>query len=434
MRLLILILFPFWVFAQGTGQPNVIVIMPDDVGHNNHNQYNSPGWDYMAANGKELVNFITHPVCSPSRHMFRLGDYQFSTDQNIGRPLACGTKNNNNQRNFHKINGIQVETIATTFRDCGYQTDFLGKWHTGHQAGDRPEDNGYTYGYYTTQSGVDYFTRLDLCGDYEWDMFSNGTLTLDQPFKHDPYVTYDITKDAVDRINLHEANGDKFYLEVAYSAVHTPIQSPVGGDQYEGVYEAMQQGVIDIINAVDDLDNTIIVYISDNGGDESLPVASSANSAATNLPLRDGKRTSFEGGINSVALIMWQNHIDVGQMMEDMTVMDVYPTLTDLAGCVTPTDIFGKSAIRGLFCSDHQVETKFEDRSYCNRYSFPPSSSTCWHFNGTYKYIFDRLTGQEFVFDIDNDPNETTDLSSNITLLNTVRAEYLACEALYLEP
>lgn len=435
-RVIFILLIPILFFGRGTGKPNIIVIMPDDVGHNNHNLYDSPAWDYLAANGKEIVNFYTHPVCSPSRHMFRLGRYQFATDRNVDRPLGCGKKNKKIQSGFHKINGKQVETIATSFRDQKYKTDFLGKWHTGHLKGDRPEDNGYSYGYYTTQSGIDYYTRLDGCGDYEWDMYDNGVLTLDQHFKHNEYVTYDITQDAIERINVHESNGDNFYLEVSYSAVHTPIQPPdpeSEADPYTEVYEAMQEGVIDIINAVDDLENTIIVYISDNGGDESLPMGNSIDAPATNFPLRDGKRSSFEGGINSVALIMWQGHIEVGQMTDEMTLMDVYPTLADMAGCDTPIDLNGKSAVKGLFGNGGKAETRFEVNEYCNRYSFPPTANNCHYFDGVYKYVNDQLNGQEYVFDIKNDPNESNDLSSDRVLLNKVRSKYLLCAINNLE-
>ena len=312
--------------------PNIIVIMADDLGYGDTSVYDgwvkTPRLEQMAAEGVTFKDFHTNSsVCSPTRAAFLTGRYQ----QRVGIVDV-------NARHLDTP-GLDPSqrTLPRLMKQAGYRTALQGKWHLGMEAKFNPihhgfdEFQGYLDGY------IDYHSH-----EKSWH---DGLKVKDQK----GYSTHLITKNSVRFI---EANRDKpFFLLVAHEAVHLPFQTPDDTVQnrqpipkserwkrerirpkYKIMLEEMDKGVGEILDTVKRCkisERTLVFFLSDNG----------AIGAGSNLPLRGGKFSHYEGGHRVPAIAWWPGKIKPSSTT-DATVMamDFLPTALDLAGLPVPTE------------------------------------------------------------------------------------------------
>ena len=220
----------------------------------------------------------------------------------------------------------------------------IGKWHLGHA--DRkywPRQRGFDYHYGSMVGEVDYFTHSS---SNVRDWFRN-----DRPIKEEGYVTQLWGKDAVARINAHDAKTPLF-LYLAFTAPHAPYQAPKDYvDRYKHIEDPTRRAYAAMITSMDDeigkivaalekknmRENTLIMFMSDNGGNQSAMLSGDADVSklklpADNGPYRGGKGMLYEGGTRVAALANWPGRIKPGENKEVMHVVDVFPTLARLAG------------------------------------------------------------------------------------------------------
>ena len=284
---------------QKIEQPNFILIVADDLGFadlslNGSTQIPTPNIDLLA---KEGVNFtqgyVSSAVCSPSRAGILTGKNQveFGQDNNIGV----------NQKGFNPdYLGLPIDqkTGADYLKELGYTTGLIGKWHLGESSQFHPLNRGFDEFWGYTGGGHDYFTALP-----------NGegpVVPIESNYKVPSKITY-ITDDkgdeSVEFISRHKKN--PFFLFASFNAPHAPMQARETDlelfknikDEQRRTYAAMVHRLdINIGKIVDALDknnlsdNTLIVFISDNGG----PVD---QNSSLNAPYRGQKGTLLEGGI-----------------------------------------------------------------------------------------------------------------------------------------
>jgi arylsulfatase A-like enzyme len=225
-----------------------------------------------------------------------------------------------------------------------YQTLMVGKWHLGHS--DRkywPRQRGFDYHYGSMVGEIDYFTHTS--GNMK-DWFRNN-----RPLKESGYVTKLWGEDAVAQINAHDP-ATPMFLYLAFTAPHAPYQAPQQYlDKYKSIEDPTRRAYAAMVTAMDDeignvaaaldkkkmRDNTLIVFMSDNGGNRSAMLSGDVDVSklklpADNGPYRGGKGMLYEGGTRVAALANWPGRIKPGEIKEVMHVVDMFPTLAGLAG------------------------------------------------------------------------------------------------------
>ncbi len=323
--------------AQSSGDrlPNIVIILADDLGWADlacyGNTFNeTPNIDRLARQGMRFTQFYAGPVCSPTRANMQSGQDQarFGITQHIPghrRPFA---------RLIDPVMPshlpLEVETFAERLATAGYATGYLGKWHLG-GSGFGPAEQGWQ-------------TVLECQGN---------TLPPGITGQKDVRRTADfLTEQAIDFVRAHKDR--PFLLQVSHFAVHIPLSTtpellakyeakpPMPGypslPAYAGLLEELDQSVGRIVAAVDAAglaDNTLILFLSDNGG---LEHEQSGRVVTSNQPLRGEKGMLYEGGIRVPAIARWPKRVPAASVCDRAVItMDLYPTFVELAGAEMPS-------------------------------------------------------------------------------------------------
>jgi arylsulfatase A-like enzyme len=339
---------------QTSAKPNVVYLMADDLGWSDISEHRggsipTPNVEKLFSQGVELQNFMGWCVCSPtramlltSRHPFRVG-----TGPNTGGELSQSES-----------------TIAEGFKANGYRTGIFGKWHNGDDPG-TPEflkamkaalpnkdykgglgvnAHGFDEAWVYYGGGADYFTRRISGGKGPVSWWHN----LEYRPNDKGYTEDFITQHAMDFIR--ENKDRPFFCYVPFHIVHAPLAAKpsdlaladVDADKnvkatdetkrtYKAMVEALDRNVAAILAELDQLglsSNTIVVFTSDNG----------ATPNGSNLPLRGGKHTLYEGGTHLFCTIRWPagGLVGGGNWSGLCGSLDMYPTLMAMVGAKMP--------------------------------------------------------------------------------------------------
>ena len=338
MWLAILLATAGWPVAGA--QPNVIIILADDLGCGDISLYDgwikTPRIDRMAQEGMTFTDFHSNSsVCSPTRTAFLTGRYQ----QRVGIVDVIVGKN-------EPDSGIPstAKTIAKVFQESGYATALFGKWHCGYEPKFNPRNLGFD----------EFVGFLHGGGGYHNPKFWQDGL---QPVALQGYSTDIITDRSLDFIKRHR--GKPFFLYVAHQAVHNPYQTrndtldkrdpgwnqnavnSVNRPRYKKLVEDLDQSVGSILDSISELglaENTLVFFWSDNGDVRISPIE---------RPYRGGKFSHYEGGHRVPAVAWWPGKIKAGTKSEALLAgFDLFPTLTEIAGIskCNPTNLDGISA------------------------------------------------------------------------------------------
>jgi len=326
-------------------RPNILFIIADDLGWADIGYHGSeiqtPNLDRLA---KQSVRFERHyvmPTCTPTRVGLMTGRY----------PSRYGVVS----PAYGKIFGDDTVTLAGALRSCGYKTSISGKWHMGSPPDFTPCKYGFdsSYGYFHGQ--IDPYTHHYKTGVRSWHR-------NDKYLDEEGHATDLITKEA---IRVIESDHDKpFFLYVAYSVPHFPLDEP---KKWTSIYERkiknrsrlwyaasvthMDAGIGDIVEAVDRKgirEDTLIVFVSDNGGQKSWHDTKQYKGRyaekphtvlGNNRPLRGWKGEVYEGGIRVPALANWPGVLEPRNLPASVHIVDWMPTLCKLAGYSPKTDL-----------------------------------------------------------------------------------------------
>ena len=364
MRVLsrLMLVFACAAHAYGTDATpaNVVLIVVDDLGYCDSELYGcdtvpTPNIKRLADEGVRFTaGYVSSPVCSPSRAGILTGRYQ----QRFGHeflPRAAPEAGD----------GLPVgeTTLADAMKDAGYVTGMVGKWHLGAQEKFHPVNRGFDEFFGMVTWGADYLdpTREDAriirragepvneserSSESAWKGRGNDTLMRGTaPVEEDDYLTDAFTREAVAFIERHKER--PFFLYLPYTAVHGPLQVtqkyydrfPHIEREDRRIYAAMTSALDDGIGVVLDAleesgveENTLVVFLSDNGGGVSDVVS--------NDPLRLGKQTMFEGGVRVPFAMKWPARIPKGLAYEHpVSALDIFPTAVAAADGRLPTDV-----------------------------------------------------------------------------------------------
>ncbi len=365
-----------------SSRPNVILIMADDLGKYDVSTYGAthiqtPNIDRIAAEGVLFENaYVTAPICSPSRAAILTGKYpqrygfesqpmeyypsnivEYSAGKNagfLGDWKVATLPNYPNEWEIAK-QGIPLPeiTLAELMKAAGYRTAIMGKWHLGAGKTQTPNKRGFDeqYGFYGAFSlytpsqktpGYQHFIQEDFSARYQWNMKRLSTAAIrknNRVVRENDYLTFAIRDEA---IRFLEANRDtSFFLYIPFNAPHVPFQAPQeycdrfahvqdpNKQVYYAMIAAMDDAIGEILDKVKELgleENTIIWFISDNGG-------ASYTGATDNGPLKGGKLTYFEGGINVPFAMKWKGHIPEGTTYQPaVSALDIFATTIGQCG------------------------------------------------------------------------------------------------------
>ena len=338
--------------ASEITKPNFLVIIADDAGWNDFSFHGSeiktPALDSLANQGLILNRFYTYPTCSPARASFLTG--RPASRMGIVAPISGRSE-------LKLPDGIK--TLPQTLKELNYKTALMGKWHLGLQPENGPEAYGFDYSYGFLHGQLDQYAHTYKNGDSTW--YKNGKFITEEG-----HVTDLLTKDAVNYIKDQDST-DRFYLQVAYSAPHIPLQEPdFWLEQYSTIKDSSRQayaaamahmdhGIGEILKTLKDqkLDkNTVVLFVSDNGAQEKwIPTTQYDGKygpnykLGSNLPLRDFKTSNYEGAIRVPGIISWPLHLNTGTSENYISVIDFMPTFLNWANAENiPNSVEGKIA------------------------------------------------------------------------------------------
>jgi arylsulfatase A-like enzyme len=309
-------------------KPNILFIVGDDMGYADVGFHGckdipTPNLDALAASGVKFTNgYVSGPYCSPTRAGLLTGRYQ----TRFGHEF-----------NPNGSNGLPTTetTVADRLKWVGYATGCVGKWHLGSDPAMQPQARGFTEFFGFLAGAHSYF---DVAG------FLRGK----EPVKELDYATDAFGREAVDFIERHKK--EPWFLYLAFNAVHTPMHATDArlekfakiADKQRRTYAAMMSAMDDAIGSVRRKiadagleKNTLVVFISDNGGPT---MKGTTTNGSVNAPLRGSKRTTLEGGIRVPFLVSWPGTIEPGTNDALVIQLDLTATALAVGGSAAKTD------------------------------------------------------------------------------------------------
>jgi arylsulfatase A-like enzyme len=368
--------------------PNIILIIVDDLGKTDISLYgpgkvHTPHIDQLGSEGVIFDQaYVTSPVCSPSRasimtgrypqrfgfvyqmHEFYLSNrlqyfaYKHLFDSSPWLPRDLERAPDEEMARKQGLPPSEI-TLPELLKKEGYITAMIGKWHLGVHEQNIPCNFGfdYQYGFYASHSLyaseddpdiVNQKIEEDFSDAYIWQGQRNGPHAIYKNceiIEETEYLTNAITRECKDFIGTHADTS--FFLIASYNAPHTPLQAPESyvnkfehiKDPVQRIYYAMIANLDDAIgelqaylSALNIKDNTLIFFISDNGG-------ATYTHTTDNHPLKGGKITDFEGGVNVPFSITWKNVIPQGiQYNHPVSSMDIFGTIAAVFDLHLPDD------------------------------------------------------------------------------------------------
>ena len=321
--------------ASGDRPPNFVIIFTDDQGYQDLGCFGSPkiktpNIDRMAAEGMKFTDFyVAAPVCTPSRAALMTGCYPKRVGLHRGVLFP---------RSKTGLNPDEI-TLAELLKNRGYATMCIGKWHLGHH----PE-------FLPTRHGFDAYYGIPYSNDMPTPTPDGGkgvVLLRDEKVIEHPTNQATLTERyTAEAVKFITANKDRpFFLYLPHTMPHLPLHvserfaGKSAAGKYGDVIECIDWSTGQIVETIKRLgleQNTIVVFTSDNGPWLSQKRGDNVGCA---LPLRDGKGTTYEGGMREPCVMWGPGRIPPGKVCSEMALsMDLYPTFAHLAGAEAPTD------------------------------------------------------------------------------------------------
>lgn len=472
--------------AQSTDatQPNIVLFMVDDMGWQDTSlpffsgptplnaRYRTPNMERLAARGMQFTSAYACAISSPSRCSLMTGMNQTRhrvTNWTKERDTATDDPADGLILPDWNVNGIQpVDTIPHSayctplpelLRRAGYNTIHVGKAHYGAfgtpsadprnigfdvsiagTAAGGPPQGGYLgrnrYGHRADGSPISSYAIPDL--ERYWDT--------------DTFLTEALTREALHAADSIRTDGRPFFLYLAHYAVHVPFDADdrftanyPDLDEEERRYATLIEGmdkslgdVMDYLDATGQTDNTVIIFMSDNGGLDfyargALPETTEGRH---NLPLRSGKGSAYEGGIREPMIVSWPGVTPAASQCPGQVIIeDFFPTILEIAGTAAPTvqHVDGTSFVpllRGGSLPDRPL-IWHTPNNWTNMISEPakrtlgigPTSAIRL---GDYKLIYFWADGSKELYNISTDIGETVDLAPSFPTLTATLSRILS--------
>ncbi len=360
MRPLLLCLFFCTAVILQAQDPNIIFILTDDLGYGDlacqgAPDMRTPNIDRLSDEGLTFTQFYANcPVCSPSRASLLTGRFP----DLVGVPGVIRQIEENSWGYFKP----DATTLPEVLKSAGYHTGMVGKWHLGYESPNLPNDRGFDqFKGFLGDMMNDYWTHLRA--GVNW-MRDNGE-TIDP----EGHATDLFTDWAIEYVDRQRNQSQPFFLYLAYNAPHFPIQPPPSHVtrvfERESTIDSARAKNVAFIEHLDEnigrltdelenwdlLENTLIIFTSDNGGATWY--------AQRNEPMRGAKQQMYEGGIRVPTFAMWKGKINPGTTNNVGVLMDWMPTLAGLVTAPIDQPIDGISLLPTLMGSNQSTDQRY---------------------------------------------------------------------------
>tara|TARA_B100000767_G_scaffold272813_1_gene301354 strand:+ start:1018 stop:2319 length:1302 start_codon:yes stop_codon:yes gene_type:complete len=372
--------------------PNILFIIADDLGKDAINGFsegiikpNTTNIDVIRNNGISFNNFWSNPTCTPTRASIITGKYGYRTGlKSVGDELS--------------ISETTLQEYINTQTNNKYASAIVGKWHlSGNNTTINPEKFGIDYYAGLIRGAVDDY--------YQWQLSEDGSIS-----QNTEYITEVFTDLSIDWINQQSK---PWFMWLAYNAPHTPFHVPPSNMHSQGnlppytnrldpvpyyiaAIEAMDFQIGRLLENIseDERNNTIMIFIGDNGTPNQ--VAQSPYSSST------VKNTLYQGGINVPMFISGNSISRSGTDNNLITSTDLFATIAEITG-ISTNEIHDSKSFKSLFTESKNIR-EYQYSELVN------GADDEWTIsNGTYKLIANSV-GKEEMYNLVNDPYENSNL------------------------
>lgn len=330
-----------------SNRPNVLVVVLDDLGSSDlgflgAKDLKTPHLDAFARNAAVFSNWYSNaPVCAPARASILSGRF----------PANAGVPTNGGEL----IPGIPC--LGTTFRQNGYRTATIGKWHLGEKPDTVPNAHGFDYFYGHLNGCIDFYSHRFYWGEPRRPNFHDLWRNRTEIFEDGRYFTERIADEAV--AFLGASRNQPFCGYFAFNAPHYPMHAP---DKYverfkdlpfeRRIYAAMVAAVDDAMGRIREalirngqFENTLLIFVGDNGAttEKRAGINREYATAGSNGAFRGFKFSLFDGGMHVPGFIHWPARVKPSRHGQVVQSMDIFPTVLEAAGIPLPGELDGKS-------------------------------------------------------------------------------------------
>jgi len=316
-------------YSQAASKPNIIIIVADDLGYadlgiHGCKDIHTPHIDSIAKNGVRCTSgYVSGPYCSPTRAGLLTGRYQ----QRFGHEFNPGPAGNNSP-----AFGLSLDEtpLPQLLKNAGYKTGMVGKWHLGSTEKFNPINRGFD----------EYFGFLGGANSYNHGKtIVSNIVRGTEPVDEKEYLTDAFAREAVAYVDKQK--NAPFFLYLTFNAVHTPLQASPKHDididripnpnrrTYASMLFAMDDAIGKLLAKLDKenlTENTLIFFISDNGGPESVNFSDNGH-------LKGVKATTWEGGIRVPFFVQWKAVLPKGKVYDNPVIqLDILPTVLAASG------------------------------------------------------------------------------------------------------
>lgn len=446
-------------------RPNIILFMVDDMGWQDtslpfwthktplNERYNTPNMERLAKMGVKFTQAYASSISSPTRCSLLTGTNQARhrvTNWTLNYNASTDASDTDLDMPKWNVNGIQptcgIENsfYATSFvqilRQNGYHTIHCGKAHFG--AKDTPGANPSTFGFNVNIAGHAGGAPSSYYGMARFGHDANGkavsdfsTPGLEAYWDKDIFLTEALTQEALKSLEQSRKLNKPFFLYMSHYAVHIPIQPDMrffqkyknkGLSDTEAGYCSLVEGMdkslgdlMDYLERTKQIDNTIIIFMSDNGG--LAATSRTAPLGVQNAPLRSGKGSAYEGGIREPMIVYWKNVAKPNSSNDNYLIIeDFFPSILEMAQIkdyTTVQPIDGKSFVPLLTDKSNPSEGRALYWNTPNNWiggnhRNEGIGQTCAIRKGNFKLIYWYKDGKKELYNIAEDISESKDISS----------------------
>jgi len=458
---LLLLTFFFHSLAQEK-RPNMIVFLVDDMGWMDtsvpfgdsvmalNRKYHTPNMERLAKEGMKFTNAYATPVCTPSRVSMLTGlnaaHHKITNWTSITKDSPTDQKDTMFNRVDWNFNGFSpVPNVPNTvyatplpqlLKDAGYFTVHVGKAHWGSQG--TPGANPLNVGFMVNVAGNSIghpqsYLGKENYGNVPGKFTYNAVQGLAEYYGTDTFLTEALTLEALKSIDQPAKADQPFYLYLAHYAIHVPLYEDArfiqkyydrSLDPREAKYASLVEGmdkslgdVMDYLEENDLVDNTIILFMSDNGG-LSLENTRGGEPHTQNLPLRAGKGSVYEGGIRVPMIVKWPHVVKEGSVTNQAVIIeDFFPSILEMSKIKNPTfiqKVDGRSFISLLKGQNYPDKDRLFVWHSPNKWTSEDGPGINFFSavrQGKWKLVYDYRQKKLELYNLDKDLGEQNDLA-----------------------
>jgi len=347
-------------FVQAADPPNIVLILVDDLGYGDLScqggkDIRTPHIDRIMNEGIRFTDFHANcPVSSPSRAALLTGNY----------PDMVGVQGVVYPEDPLGYLSPDAVLLPNVLKSIGYHSALIGKWHIGHESPNLPNERGFDHFKGFLGGQMDYYTHLHDGNNLNYMRHNHESIETAGVHATDLFTNW-----AVDYLNEQQGAKNPFFLYLAYTAPHVPLQPP---QEWEDRVIQREQGISEVraklvalIEHLDDgvgrviatleqngmIDNTLIIFTSDNGGQ--------LGAGANNGIYRGSKGQMYEGGIRVACGVRWKGKIKAGTVTDNLAILsDLFPTICDAVNAPYTHRIDGISLLPTLLGAEQTTDDR----------------------------------------------------------------------------